>query len=76
MYFLQLVCCRGELIRKFRKNALTYSYLECVKLDYFNPRSLVEKIVTRSLEGGGGKGQLDPPSTFNTIHPIDLKFGT
>ena len=38
-----------------------------------NPRSLLEKIVTRSLEGG----QSDPPpSTFNTIHPIDLKFGT
>ena len=40
-----------------------------------NPRSLLEKIVTRSLEGGG---QSDPPpsSTFDTIHPIDLKFGT
>ena len=40
----------------------------------FNPRSLLEKIVTRSLEGG----QSDPPSpsTFDTIHPIDLKFGT
>ena len=38
-----------------------------------NPRSLLEKIVTRSLEGG----QSDPPpSTFDTIHPIDLKFGT
>ena len=39
----------------------------------FNPRRLLEKIVTRSLEGGGG--QSDPPSTFDTIHPIDLKFG-
>ena len=39
-----------------------------------NPRSLLEKIVTRSLEGGGV--QSDPPSTFDTIHPIDLKFGT
>ena len=43
-------------------------------LKYFNPRSLLEKIVTRSLEGGGG--QSDPPSTFDTIHPTDLKFGT
>ena len=41
---------------------------------YVNPRRLLEKIVTRSLEGGGGKS--DPPSTFDTIHPIDLKFGT
>ena len=47
-----------------------------------NPRSLEEKIVTRSLEEGGswgaGEGQSDPspPSTFDTIHPIDLKFGT
>ena len=38
-----------------------------------NPRSLLEKIVTRSLEGGD---QSDPPSTFDTIHLIDLKFGT
>ena len=39
-----------------------------------NPKSLLEKIVTRSLKGG----QLDspPPSTFDTIHPIALKFGT
>ena len=44
-----------------------YSYL-------FNTRSLLEKIVTRSLEGGGG--QSDPPSTFDTIQPVDLKFGT
>ena len=41
----------------------------------FNPRSLEEKIVTRSLGGGGGC-QSDPPSTFDTIHPIDIKFGT
>ena len=38
-----------------------------------NPRSLLEKIVTRSLEGGS---IAPPPSTFDTIHPIDLKFGT
>ena len=43
-----------------------------------NPRSLLEKIVTRSLEGAGGQSDPPPPppSTFNTIHPIDLKFGT
>ena len=41
-----------------------------------NPRSLLEKIVTRSLEGGGGSIGAPPPSTFNTIHPIDLKLGT
>ena len=40
----------------------------------FNPRSLEEKIVTRSLEGRGVNRT--PPSTFDTIHPIDLKFGT
>ena len=37
--------------------------------------SLLEKIVTRSLEGGGGVNRT-PSSTFDTIHPIDLKFGT
>ena len=41
---------------------------------WVNPRSLLEKIVTRSLEGGGGS--IGPPSTFDTVHPIDLKFGT
>ena len=41
----------------------------------FNPRSLLEKIATRSL-GGGGVNQTPSPSTFDTIHPIDLKFGT
>ena len=39
----------------------------------FNPRSLEEKIVTQSLEGGGGFNRT-PPSTF--IHPIDIKLGT
>ena len=44
-----------------------------VPLSIFNPRSLLEKIVTRSLEGGSIR---PPPSTFDTIYPIDLKFGT
>ena len=35
----------------------------------------LEKIVTRSLEGGGGSIG-PPPSTFDTIHLIDLKFDT
>ena len=42
----------------------------------FNPRSLLEKIVTRSLERGWVSIGPLPPSTFDTIHPIDLKFGT
>ena len=42
----------------------------------FIPRSLLEKIVTRSLEGGEGSIGPPPPSTFDTIHPNDLKFGT
>ena len=49
--------------------------MKCLFLIQINPRSLLEKIVTRSFEGEGG-GQSDPPSTFDTIHPIDLKFGT
>ena len=47
---------------------------DCVNV---NPRSLEEKIVTRSLEVGGGGGQSDPsPSTFDIFHPIDMKLGT
>ena len=45
----------------------------------FNPRSLEEKIVRRSLEregGGGGVNRTPPLSTFDTIYPIELKFGT
>ena len=40
-----------------------------------NPRNLEEKVVTRSPEGGESTGP-PPPSTFDTIHPIDIKFGT
>ena len=47
-----------------------------VKASGVNPKSLLEKITTRSLEGGGVNRTLPPPSTFDTIHPIDLKFGT
>ena len=40
-------------------------------LEYpFNPRSLEGKITTRTLEGRGGH------STFDTMHPIDMKFCT
>ena len=48
-----------------------------ISYDYITPGSLEEKIVTRSLEGGGGQSDLPPPSisTFNTIHPIDMKLG-
>ena len=38
------------------------------------PRSLEEKIVTRTLGGGGSIGTPPPLSTFNTIHPINMKF--
>ena len=41
-----------------------------------NPRSLEEKIVTRSLGGGSSIEPSHPPSTFDTIHPIDMRFGT
>ena len=41
-----------------------------------NPRSLLEKIVTRSHEGEGGVNRTPSPSTFDTIHLTDLKLGT
>ena len=43
----------------------------------FYPRIPEEKIVTRSrFFLGGGGGAIGPPSTFDTIHPIDLQFST
>ena len=39
-----------------------------------NPRSLLEKNSYTKPWGGGVNRT--PPSTFDTIHPIDLKFGT
>ena len=55
-----------------RKKKLAQILSESYSLS-FNPRSLLEKIVTRSLEGG----QSDPPpSTFDIIPLIDLKFGS
>ena len=47
---------------------MTYGPKKTKKL--INPRNLEEKIVTRSLDGGGGD-QSDPPSSFDAIHPID-----
>ena len=42
---------------------------------FINPRSLEKKIVTRSLDVGEGRS-IGPAPTFDTIHPIDMKFGT
>ena len=40
-----------------------------------NPNSLEKKIVTPSLEGGGGGGSIGSPLLLSiTIHPIALKF--
>ena len=46
-----------------------------IVLVVFSPRSLEEEIVTLTDWWGGG-GQSDPPSTFDTIHPIGMKFST
>ena len=68
-----LMGCWWSVSRQSPNTASRVSYgADC----YINPRSLLEKIVTRSLEGGGGSIGSLPPSTFDTIHPIDLKFGT
>ena len=57
-----------------RVNTEVSSYV--LRPTVFNPRSLLEKIVTRSFEGGGGINRTPPPSTLDAIHPIDLKFGS
>ena len=40
---------------------------------YFNPRSLLGKIVTRSLEGGGGGG-VEGSNKFGTYNKLHLYF--
>ena len=41
---------------------------------FLNPRGLERKKVTRTLGGGGGDRN-PSPSTFDTIHLIDITFG-
>ena len=42
----------------------------------FNPKRHKPKEVTRIHKGGRGGGvNRTPPSTFDTIHPIDFIFG-
>ena len=70
-----MMCIRLSLTTKSFLNAFNRSCLVTFNTGSFNPRSLLEEIVTRSLDGGGV--QSDPhPSNFDTIYPIDLKFGT
>ena len=52
-------------------------YLSDILLPVFTRFTLEaskKKELHEALRGGGG--QSDPPSTFDTIHPIDMKFGT
>ena len=34
------------------------------------------KALIQTLEGAGGRGSIGPPSTFDTIHQVYVKFGT
>ena len=68
LMYQQKCTLRTKYFIEYRTITVTITY------NFFNPRSLLEKIVTQSLERGGG--QSDPPSTFDTIYPIDLKFDT
>ena len=54
---------------------LPFSFPLLINFLILIPGSLEDKIVTRSLGGGGGQSHPPPHSTFDTIHPIDLKFG-
>ena len=67
--FLNTFSCITANFEKWIETHVTLFYS-------FNPRSLQGKIVTRSLEGRGGQSEPPPLSTFDTIHPIDLKFAT
>ena len=80
---MQYKLCKFNLkplkIVKFWSNSycflILHPFLQYFHVNAFNPRSLEEKILTRSLEGGWGQSDPPPTSTFDTNHPIDMKFG-
>ena len=49
-----MMCIRLSLTTESFLNAFNRSCLVTFNTDSFNPRSLLEEIVTRSLDGGGG----------------------
>ena len=63
------------MLKKTVHKTLIHNHYYNIWKAYINPRSLLEKIITRRLEGGSQSDPL-PPSTLDTFHPIDLKFGT
>ena len=59
-------------------NFLNDDIINSASFNLFNPRSFEEKTVTRTLEGVNRTPPppAPTPSTVDTIHPIDKKFGT
>ena len=54
---------------------ILFYYNHLLKQEHkLNPRKHKTKNVARRLKGGRANGPL--PSTFDTIYPINLKFGT
>ena len=68
----------GEIVKNYSLSFLLD--LEHYKLIFESPLTLeaLKKIVTLERWGGGGGREVSigPPSTFETIHPISMKFGT
>ena len=70
-----LFCIKIEQMytsKAFSVDRMVNNFLE----DLINPRSLLEKIVTRSHEGGGVNRTTPPPFYFRHNSSADLKFGT
>ena len=54
-----------------------WTYLSsCFDLQVLTLEAFSKKKLHEALRGGGGGNRTPPPSTFDIIHPIDLKFGT
>ena len=62
-----MMCIRLSLTTESFLNAFNRSCLVTFNTDSFNPRSLLEEIVTRSLDGGGGGFNHGNSSQINDV---------
>ena len=65
----------GRIDKMPQKSTLEYHPQTKSQQEWSSNLSITKYVTNECLEGGG-VNRSPPPSTFNTIHLIDLKFGT